>query len=201
MVDGRSGGSRGLKGAWAGGRRGGDAGAGGRHRVCWGLLVCLVGGLLAAGCAGYHLGPSNGLVAGAKTIRINLFNNATPEPRLSEALATAIRRQIQQDGTYRLVTDGPADVEVSGTITEFDRTPLSFQPNDVLTPLDVFAILYARVIAEDHSTGKRLVDQVVFGRTTIRVGTDLAEAEYQAVPVLAADLARNATALIVDGTW
>jgi hypothetical protein len=37
--------------------------------------------------------------------------------------------------------------------------------------------------------------------TLIRVGSDLTSAERQALPLLAADLARNITALLADGTW
>jgi hypothetical protein len=46
-----------------------------------------------------------------------------------------------------------------------------------------------------------LLERSVSGRTTVLIGDDLASAERQAVPLLAADLARNATSLLVDGNW
>jgi len=46
-----------------------------------------------------------------------------------------------------------------------------------------------------------LFEQPVTGSTLIRVGTDLASSERQALPLLAGDLARNVAALLVDGSW
>src|SRR5260370_27678498 len=86
-----------------------------------------------AGCAGYHLGPTNGLRAGARTIQINPFSNQASEPRLSEVVTASLRKNLQQDGTYRLGTRDDGDIILTGTILNLDRTQLSFQPNDILT--------------------------------------------------------------------
>ena len=153
------------------------------------------------GCLGYHLGPSNGLAAGQKSIRIEYFANRTLEPRLSDAVETALRRGLQRDGTYRLATHGGADIAVAGTITRYDRYGMSFVPNDVLTVLDYRVSVTARVTARDLSTGKVIFDRLLTGSTLVRVGSDLTSAERQALPLLADDLAKRVTALLVDGTW
>src|ERR1051325_2753363 len=88
------------------------------------------------GCAGYHLGPSNGVEAGSKTIQINPVVNQTMEPRLGDAVTTALRKQLQSDGTYRLATHGDADIVVNGVITRFYRRELSLLPRDVITAQD-----------------------------------------------------------------
>jgi hypothetical protein len=164
-------------------------------------LLILVCGLLGGGCAGYRLGPTNGEVAGAKSIQINLFQNETFEPRLVEYIGTALRRDVQQDGTYHLNTSGDADIVVNGVVTRYKRVGLSFNPQDTITPTDFEIDIAARVTAMDRSTGKMLVDREVTGRTTIRIGPDLTSAERQAVPLLAEDLSRNITSVLVDGTW
>ncbi len=156
---------------------------------------------LITGCAGYKLGPTNGVAAGEKSIQINPFQNKTIEPRLSEGITSALRKRLQQDGTYRLETHGDADIVVNGIITKFDRGELSFQPRDVLTPRDYTLAITAQIIAIERRTGKTNLNRLVYGTTTIRVGADLASAERQAVPLMAADLAKNATAMLVDGTW
>jgi len=46
-----------------------------------------------------------------------------------------------------------------------------------------------------------LIDRNVKGHSDIRIGVDLASAEREAMPLVAEDFARNATALLVDGTW
>lgn len=157
--------------------------------------------LLLTGCAGYRLGPTNGLSAGEKSVQINPFVNQTFEPRLTESITLEVRKRVQQDGTYKLATHGDGDVIVNGTITSYDRGGISFQPNDVLTVRDYRLTITAQIVAIDRSTGKTNLSQLVRGRTTVRVGNDLASAERQAIPLVAADLARNAVAAIADGTW
>jgi hypothetical protein len=71
-------------------------------------------------------------------------------------------------------------------------------------------------VAEERSTGRKLLDQKVEGRATVRIGArqpdpqgdmypvlggDQASVERQTLPVLAADLAQNITARLVDGSW
>ena len=162
------------------------------------LILCSV---FITGCAGYRLGPTNGLAAGDKSIEVAPFTNETMEPRLSTPVTHALRKRLQQDGTYRLESDGEADILVKGRITQFRRGELSFQPNDVITVRDYYIELGAEIVAIDRSTGRTNLTQFVQGSTIIRVGADLANAERQAVPLLAADLARQATQLLVDGTW
>jgi hypothetical protein len=157
--------------------------------------------LTLAGCAGYKLGPSNGIPAGSRSVQVNPFVNATMEPRLIEPLTEALRRRLQQDGTYRLDTQGDGDLIVTGTITGYDRSELSFQPNDILTVRDYNLRMFAKVTVTERGTGKVILERTVFGRTVIRVGADQSSAERQAIPVLAADLARNASSAITDGSW
>ena len=163
--------------------------------------VLLFAALVMTGCAGYRLGPTNGSRAGEKSVQVNSFVNATLEPRLSEPITFEVRRRLQQDGTYKLATHGEGDVLVTGIITRFDRSPLSFQPKDVLTVRDYNLTITAQIVAVERSTGKTNVNKAVRGRTTVSGGSDLASAERQAIPLAAADLARNAAAAIADGTW
>jgi hypothetical protein len=155
--------------------------------------------LLLCGCAGYTLGPGNGLAARDKSIRIAPFANQTLEPRLGDAVMSALRKHLQRDGTYRLSTRGSADIVVSGVISDYSRHELSLLPNDVLTVNDYRVNVTAQVTVRDAGTGRVLLDQPVKGYTLVRVGTDLTSAERQAMPLLAEDLAKNVTALLVDG--
>jgi hypothetical protein len=141
------------------------------------------------------------MAAGARSIQINLFQNKTWEPRLSEPLATSLRRYVQRDGTYTLATDGSASIVVDGVITEYNRSGVSFQPEDVLTVRDYEITVYATFTATERGTGRVIADSKAWGRTTVRSGADLTSSERQAVPLLAEDLARNITSVLVDGTW
>src|SRR5271156_3684265 len=114
--------------------------------------------LSLAGCAGYHLGPVNGAVAGAKSIEILPFNNQTLEPRLGDAVTQALRERLQTDGTYRLVDD-TGDVVVTGVITSYSRQGLSFLSSDVLTANNYQVVVVAHVVARESATGKVLLDK------------------------------------------
>ena len=166
-----------------------------------GLFLCL--GLLTAGFTGcaYRLGPTNGERAGARSVQVNPFENKTIEPRLIEAVTFALRKQVQQDGTYKLNSHDEGDIIVSGAIVNYERRPISFQSRDAITPRDYRLTITAHVTARERATGKVLLNKSVNGHSDIRIGPDLASAEREALPLVAADLARNTTALLVDGTW
>ncbi len=166
-------------------------------RLFWLGLVALV----LAGCAGYRLGPSNGVAAGARTVQIVPFVNKTLMPELGESVMNSLRKNLQRDGTYHVDTHEDGDIILNGVITSYQRTELSLQPNDVLTVLDYQITMTAQITARERSTGKVVFNQTVRGRTSLRAGNDLTSAERQAMPLLTDDLAKKATALLVDGAW
>jgi hypothetical protein len=136
-----------------------------------------------------------------KSIQVNFFENRTVEPRLVEAVNRALRKSLQQDGSYKLNTSGNGDVIVTGAVLRYERQGLSFQPNDIVTARDYQVTLTVKLTATERVGGKVLVDREVTGRTTVRAGSDLVSADRQALPLLADDFARKATSLLVEGTW
>jgi F0F1-type ATP synthase membrane subunit c/vacuolar-type H+-ATPase subunit K len=168
--------------------------------LCAGLLVCLVA-LAAGGCAGYRLGPTIGMAAQGKSVQVNPFINQTLEPGIADAVTAQLHKQLQRDGTYRLATHNDGDIIVSGAITRYNRHELSFTPKDVLTVRDYQVSLTAEVTARDRISGKVILQQTVTGYTLVRTGSDLASSERQTLPLLAADLAKNVTALLGEGSW
>jgi len=170
-----------------------------RELLSWFCGASLVLGL--CGCAGYRLGPVHPELTAGKSIQVNFFENRTLEPRLVEAVNHALRKSLQQDGSYKLNTRGDGDVIVNGTVLKYERQGVSFQPNDILTARDYQVTLTVKVTATERASGKVMVDREVTGRTTVRIGTDLTSADRQALPLLADDFARKATTLLVEGTW
>ena len=90
------------------------------------------------GCVGYTAGPTNGAFAGARTVRVSFFKNETLEPRLVVAVNRALKRNLQQDGTFELETSGNADLFVTGELIDFLRGGVSYTPGDILTVQDIF---------------------------------------------------------------
>ena len=163
------------------------------------FACCLV--VVLTGCAGYHLGPVGGVASGERSVQITPFSNQTLEPRLTDAVTTELRRRFQQDGTYRLATHDDGDIILTGVITKYNRTEVSLNPSDLLTVRDYRVYLTAQVTARSRSSGKVLLEQPVTGHTEVRVGVDLASAERQALPLLAADLAKKVVEQLAEGSW
>jgi hypothetical protein len=167
----------------------------------WRAILAGLTAIVLSGCAGYTVGPTSGLPGGTKSLQIVPFINRSPEPRLTDPVTSALRKETQRDGTYRLETRGTGDVTLTGVITEYDRREQTLVSSDVITVKDYQLRLTAQVTARDRVTGKVLVDQSVTGYTLMRVTSDFQSAERQALPLLATDLARRVTALLTDGTW
>lgn len=160
---------------------------------------------LVAGCAGYRLGPTNGVIARDKSVQFNPFGDETLQPRISDVVAQQLRKELQRDGTYSLATHNDGDIIVTGSLVRYQRYEVSFDSHDILTVQDFRLVLSATVTARERSTGKIILQRdaknPVTGSTIIRVSSDLTSSERQAAPLLAQDLAKNITALLVDGTW
>ncbi len=162
------------------------------------LVLCLA---LLGGCAGYQLGPTNGMAARENSVQVIPFVNQTLEPRLTDAVTQQLRKQVQKDGTFRLATHDDGDIVVSGVLVKYERHELSFSKQDMVTVQDYRVSLTAKVTAKEKSTGKLLLDQPVTGYTLIRVGSDMVSSERQALPLLAENLAQSIAALLADGSW
>ncbi len=157
--------------------------------------------VLTCGCAGYHLGPSNNLAAGAQSVFVEPFRNETLQPRLEDDTTRELRKGLTAEGTFRAGTRGSCDLLVRGSITGFSRQGLSYDPTDPQTPTDYSLIMQARVTVHRRETGELLWERFVSGTTQVRSQGDLQSAERQAVPLLAANLARSVVDLITDGDW
>lgn len=161
----------------------------------------LIAAFSLCGCAGYRVGPTNGRQAATQSVQITPFLNHSPEPGLADELTGALRRTIQSDGTLHLATDGSADLIVEGVIAEYRRRELSLLTEDVRTVSDYEVTLVVHFTVRERASGNVVMDRNVSGGTVMRVGNDLASSERQLAPILARDLARQITHLLVDGDW
>lgn len=170
-----------------------------RVQFSFGFALAVAGAVV--GCAGYRLGPTNGDAAGQRSVQVNSFRNDTEQPRLTEEVNSALRRALQQDGTFRLATQGDGDIVISGVLVRYERPPLSFQPKDTLTVRDYRITVAAQIKATERITGKVLFDREVKGSTVVRLLPDQTSTERQALPLVADELARKAKGLLADGSF
>ena len=164
-----------------------------------GMLVVFAS--LSLGCAGYHVGTTNGHTAGARSVQVKFFKNETFEPRLAIAVNRAMKREFQKDGTYSLETQSEGDLIVTGKLINFRRNGVSYKPGDVLTVQDYTMSLAAEITVINSATGVEIFLETITGASTVRVGNDLTAGQRQAVPIIAAKLAEQAVLRFVDGDW
>ena len=87
--------------------------------------------VLALAACGYHLsGTGTTVPESARTIRIELFANHTRETGLEVRLHRAVEDEFRRQGTLRMVTEGDADLVLSGDIRRFTSVPVAFSATD-----------------------------------------------------------------------
>ena len=154
-------------------------------------------GLLTGGCAGYHVGPTQALPY--RSVAVLMFKNKTLKPQLEAQVTNAIIKRVQTDGTLRIESAADADVVLTGQITQFDRQELRAVRTDVNTPREYRITITARIEARLRASGDLLFAPVmVEGRADTFIGTDLQSADQQALPLIAADLAKRVVPLVAE---
>lgn len=159
-----------------------------------------------AGCAGYQQGPIKPTpMANVKTIAVPSFKNDTLETRVEVQLANSIIKQIQQDGTYRIVDEKSADAILEGTIEEIRRKPERSVQGNTLLSREYSLIMRVNYRIMDRVKGVELAHRTVQGRTTFFVSgsnalaADVLQDERQALPLAAEDLAVRLVSQISEG--
>ena len=162
--------------------------------------------LVLSGCAGYHVGPIKPTrMAAVNTIAVPSFTNETLLPRVEVLLANAVVKQLQQDGTYRIVRENDADAIVQGHLETVIRRPSRSVRGDVLITREFILTLRCRYDVTDRRTGAVLLRRSADGSTSFFVsGTDAIAAdtiqdERQAFPLAAEELAKNIVSHLSEG--
>ncbi len=152
-------------------------------------------------CAGYRLGPSNGMEAGSRSVSVQYFVNRSPEPGLVDDIMTALRREIQNDGTYALETHGEGNLVITGEILDVNREAISLNPSRIEASRDLRLTLVCHVRVLQRNSRDVVHDEVITARTVIRNQGDLNRADQVVAPMLAETLSRKIVSLVADGTW
>ncbi len=132
-------------------------------RAVWSAVALAA---LASGC-GYS--TSSSLDERYQTIFVSGFQNQSREYDLQAPLTNAVIRKFLNDGRLRVVGANEADLVVTGTITGYELTGLTFDQNDEVTQFEGFVT--ASVIVTDSRTGAVLwQDPKVAGETSFTTG-------------------------------
>lgn len=171
------------------------------------LRAALVGvalttsGLIVAGCAGYHVGSIS--KADYHSVAVLTFQNRTtqPEPGLEQQITGAILKRLQADGTLRIESQDHADIVLTGKITHYRRLRLRSLRDLSSVPREYRITITAKVEAHNRITGDVVLKPtVVSGSADTFIGNDLQSADFQALPLVADDMARTIVSLLAE-SW
>lgn len=140
-----------------------------------------------------------------KTIAVPSFKNDTLEPRLEVLMANAVIKQLQQDGTYRVVDEKDADAILEGKVEEIERRPARGVRGNELLSREYTLALRARYRVYRRDNGMELESRTVGGTTSFFVTgsntltSDPNQDERQAIPLAAEELAVRLVSQISEG--
>jgi len=162
------------------------------------LTVFLAIGLLA-GC-GYKLGEIRPTpMRSVRTLAVPTFKNKTYEPRVEVLLADTLIKQLQQDGTYTIVSDNSADAILYCTLTQIERRSLRSVQNNVLATSEFGLTMEIAYEVVDRVTGIILMQGIVRGNSSFFANSDLQTTERQAIPLAAQSAAVEITTRLSEG--
>lgn len=151
----------------------------------------------AFGCAGYHIGPVT--KRNFKSIAVPMFRNTTLRPQIEAQISNAIIQRLQEDGSLSVEPEPRADVVLKGSIIKYNREALRSLRTDTGVPREYEITITVRVEATDRRTGETVLKStVVEGKSDVFIGEDQQSAEEQALPLIADDIAKRITGLLVE---
>ena len=162
-------------------------------------LVALLGVLMLAGCANYHLGTGGPLPF--KTLYVPPARVEASVPQAAAPVTEMLRQSLLQEGSVRLADQSDADATLQVTLTDFAPGVDATQPTNTLNAVSFTLMLEATCTLVDNRSGKvYFKDRKIQVRQLAYVqnGVSFTESEYQAMPRLARDMAEQIKDAVVS---
>jgi hypothetical protein len=164
-----------------------------------GLALLVV--MAFAGCAGYRVGNISGReIQGVRSVYVPVVKNTSLEPDIQMDVTNGIIRRFNDDGTLQVNQSANADSELDVVITNVAHTPIRSSSSDLLITAEYQLRIEGIATYVNRRLGRRIFENIpVTGSTTFFTQSDIQEAERQALPLAADDLANNTVKLITEG--
>ena len=147
----------------------------------------------ASGCANYKLGST--LAENLRDVYVPNVRNESGQPGVEIEVTKAIQREIQREGTLRLVSQDRASARLDVVIVSYDQNSIRLNNNNTDKTKEYRMVLKAEVTFTDLNAkdpGKAVIVQNVSeGDTTFIGGTDTITSRQRNLPVVAEDLAKR----------
>lgn len=163
------------------------------------FLLLASGCLLLSGCSGYTLGahkPHH--LSHITKIAVPTFENLTLEPRLASLVTNAVIKQLQNHGSYQIVSRSEAEAVLQGKISNINRTQFRSDLNNVLRSSQIQATLVCPFTITDAS-GKVIHNGNAYADSYIILDANLQLSETQLLEDTAQRLAYNLADQVSEG--
>ena len=162
--------------------------------------VLVAASLFLSGCAGYQLGPGARLKF--STLFIAPVASETMIPQAQVLVTTQLREAFIRDGRVTLVNSaGAADAVLQVTLSGYDRTVSVSLPTDTGLGRRFDVTLRAQATLTDLRSKQALfAKRPLSAQRGVFTDSGLVPSEYQALPLLAEQLAHAAAHAVLD-TW
>jgi len=167
------------------------------RRLLYGLGLCL----LVAGCANYNLGSTGPLKF--HSLYVAPVINNTKAPQAQAPVTEMLRQSLLQEGNLQLANQEQADATLEVTLVAYESTISATSSNNTLNAQAYTLTMTANCTLVDNRSGTVYFKNLPVNasiETYVNGTNDLAEPEYQAMPLLARELGRKIKDLIVT-TW
>jgi len=155
--------------------------------------------LALCGCLGYHVGPVKPYyLREVHTIAVPTFKNRTLVPRIEVLVTDTVIKQLQQDGTFQIVSRDKADATLNGEVSLIRRTPARSVRGNVLATTEFNLALSVKYSLTGRD-GKDLAASQAVGATSFFVSSDVTSDERQALPLATEDLATRLVSQLSEG--
>lgn len=162
-----------------------------------GLIGLATMASLFTGCAGYKLGSM--LPDDIKTVYVPAIINRTTEPLIEIQATQALLRELQTDGSLRVVDFDEADAVLEVRLRSFRLRALRYTQEDRSRPEEFSALLTASVKLIRTGTGEVIVQEpAVYGDFFVPFASDLTSAKRLAMPDVTRDLAHDIVERVVE---
>ena len=150
----------------------------------------VVGLMLLAGCANYHLGST--VPPEMRTVAVPVFANTSGQPEAEVLTTQAVLSEFRRDGTLKVVDREDAALEIVGRLVSCVLKPMRHDRDQPYLYVEYRMVLTAKVQVIERATGKVVADLgAVTGDDIFRTQSDLPSTKRDALPRAAAKLARN----------
>ncbi len=164
------------------------------------LLFLATVSLWLTGCAGYTLGgqrPAH--LRHISKLAVPTFENLTLEPRLGSEVTNAVIKQLQNHGSYQIVSRDQSQAVLVGKIQFINRSQFRSDRTNILRSSQILATLSVSYEIKDAATGAVLHNGYVSADSYIILDANLQLSDTQLMEDAAQRLAYNMADQVSEG--